>query len=35
MIDWKDFNECLVMFDDIDSIKGKLSKVIDAFREKF
>jgi len=33
-IDWKEFNECLVIFDDIDSIKGKLGKTIDDLRDK-
>jgi hypothetical protein len=33
-IDWREFNECLVIFDDIDSIKGKLGKTIDDMRDK-
>ena len=33
-IDWREFNECLVIFDDIDSIKGKLGKTIDELRDK-
>jgi hypothetical protein len=33
-IDWKEFAECLIIFDDIDSIKGKLGKTIDDLRDK-
>jgi recombination protein RecA len=33
-IDWKEFENCLVIFDDIDSIKGKLGKTIDDLRDK-
>ena len=33
-IDWTDFKECLVIFDDIDSIKGRLGKTIDDLRDK-
>ena len=33
-IDWKEFNDCLVVFDDIDSIKGKNGKTIDDLRDK-
>ena len=33
-IDWKEFENCLVIFDDIDSIKGKLGKMIDDLRDK-
>ena len=33
-LDWKEFQECLVIFDDIDSIKGKLGKVVDDLRDK-
>ena len=31
-IDWRDFENCLIIFDDIDSIKGKLGKTIDDLR---
>ena len=31
---WRDFENCLVIFDDIDSIKGKLGKAIDDLRDK-
>lgn len=33
-LDWKEFENCLVIFDDIDSIKGKLGKTIDDLRDK-
>ena len=33
-IDWKEFENCLVIFDDIDSIKGRLGKTIDDLRDK-
>ena len=33
-LDWKEFSNCLVIFDDIDSIKGKLGKTIDDLRDK-
>ena len=33
-LDWKEFQECMVIFDDIDSIKGKLGKVVDDLRDK-
>ena len=33
-LDWKEFAECMVIFDDIDSIKGKLGKVVDDLRDK-
>ena len=33
-LDWREFQECLIIFDDIDSIKGKLGKTIDELRDK-
>jgi hypothetical protein len=33
-LDWKEFSDCLIIFDDIDSIKGKLGKTIDELRDK-
>jgi hypothetical protein len=33
-LDWKEFENCLIIFDDIDSIKGKLGKTIDDLRDK-
>ena len=33
-LDWKEFQDCLIIFDDIDSIKGKLGKTIDDMRDK-
>lgn len=33
-LDWKEFENCLVIFDDIDSIKGRLGKTIDDLRDK-
>jgi hypothetical protein len=33
-LDWKEFQDCLIIFDDIDSIKGKLGKTIDDLRDK-
>ena len=33
-IDWHEFSDCLIIFDDIDSIKGKLGKTIDELRDK-
>ena len=33
-IDWKEFENRLVIFDDIDSIKVKLGKTIDDLRDK-
>jgi hypothetical protein len=33
-LDWKEFQNCLIIFDDIDSIKGKLGKTIDDLRDK-
>jgi hypothetical protein len=33
-LDWKEFENCLIIFDDIDSIKGKLGKTIDELRDK-
>ena len=33
-LDWKEFENCLIIFDDIDSIKGKLGKTIDDMRDK-
>jgi hypothetical protein len=33
-IDWAEFKDCMVLFDDIDSIKGKLGKTIDDLRDK-
>jgi hypothetical protein len=31
---YREFENCLVLFDDIDSIKGKLGKSVDALRDK-
>ena len=31
---WREFENCLVIFDDIDSIKGNLGKAIDNLRDK-
>lgn len=33
-IHYREFENCLVLFDDIDSIKGKLGKCVDALRDK-
>ena len=33
-LDWKEFKECLIIFDDIDTIKGKLGKTVDELRDK-
>ena len=33
-LDWREFENCMVIFDDIDSIKGKLGKTVDALRDK-
>jgi len=33
-LDWKEFQDCLIIFDDIDSIKGKLGKTVDELRDK-
>ena len=33
-IDWAECKDCMVLFDDIDSIKGKLGKTIDDLRDK-
>ena len=33
-LDWREFENCIVIFDDIDSIKGKLGKTVDALRDK-
>ena len=33
-LDWREFENCLIIFDDIDSIKGKLGKTIDELRDK-
>jgi nucleoside-triphosphatase THEP1 len=33
-LDWKEFKDCLIVFDDIDSIKNKLGKTINELRDK-
>jgi GTPase SAR1 family protein len=33
-IDYKEFENCLVIFDDVDSIKGALGKEVDSLRDK-
>ena len=33
-LDWREFENSLIIFDDIDSIKGKLGKTIDELRDK-
>ena len=33
-LDWKEFKDCLIVFDDIDSVAGKLGKTINLMRDK-
>jgi nucleoside-triphosphatase THEP1 len=33
-LDWKEFKNCLIVFDDIDSVAGKLGKTISLLRDK-